>query len=123
MQQRLPGGYVVGEAGDGLELGGFEGSTGNLRLGGELGGVEKAAEGDGDLFGKQEAQFSGEGMLLADPLLVSGGSQSEDSFTADRGRGKAGDEGEQRLPLEGGEVGVFDGRRNGIEERHLQALS
>ena len=53
LEQRLPGGYVVGQAGDGLEFVGFKGCAGDLRLGGELRGVEEAAEGDGDLLGEK----------------------------------------------------------------------
>ena len=53
MQQRLPGGDVVGQAGYGLELAGFEGRTWNFRFVGKLGGVEEAAERDGNLFLKQ----------------------------------------------------------------------
>jgi hypothetical protein len=34
---------------------------------------------------------------------------------ADGRRGKTGDQGQQRLPLEGGKIGVFDRRRDGIE--------
>ena len=43
-----------------------------------------------------------------DPGLVGGGAEGEDGFAADGGCGVAGEEGEQRLPLEGGDVGVFD---------------
>ena len=59
LEQGLPGGDVVGEAGDGLELGGFKGCAGDLGFGGELGGVEEAAAGDGDLLQEDEAEFGG----------------------------------------------------------------
>ena len=114
----LPGGDVVGEAGDGLEFGGFEGGAGNLCLGGELRGIEEAAERDGDLLAEQQAKFAGELVLARDPRLVGGGAEGEDGFAADGGCGEAGQEREQRLPLEGGSVGVFDRGRDGIEQRH-----
>ena len=123
MQQRLPGGDVVGEAGDGLQLIGFKGRAGNLRLGGQLRGVKEAAEGDGDLLGQDEAEFSGELVLEGDPGFVCGGLEREDRVAADRRRGKAGDQSQQRLPLESGKVSVFDRRRDGIEQRHTQTLS
>ena len=118
----MPGGYVVGEAGDGLEFDGFEGCAGNLRFGGVLRWVEKAAEGDGDLFAEDEAEFAGEVMLTADPRFICGRSEIEDGVAPDRRRGKAGDEPKQRFPLESGIVGVFHRGRDGIEERHVQEL-
>jgi hypothetical protein len=90
----LPGGYVVGEAGDGLEFSGFEGCAGDLRFGGVLRGVEEAAERDGDLLAEDEAEFAGEVMLTADPHLIGGWTKVEDGVAADGGRGEAGDEGE-----------------------------
>ena len=39
----MPGCNIVGETGDGLEFGSFEGGAGNLCLGGELRGIEEAA--------------------------------------------------------------------------------
>jgi hypothetical protein len=71
------------EAGDGLELGGFECGSGDLRFGGELGRVEETAEGDGDLLVEQEAEFAREFMLAGDPRLVGGRAQSEDGLAAD----------------------------------------
>ena len=115
----MPRGYVVGEAGDCLEFICFKRGAGDLRFGGELGGVEEATEWDGDLLGQNEAEFSGELVLVGDPDLVSGWAKIENRVAADWGRGKAGDEGQQRLPLESGEGGVFDRRRNGIEEGHV----
>jgi hypothetical protein len=85
LEEGLPGGYVVGEAGDGLEFDGFEGCAGNLRFGGVLRGVEEAAEGDGDLLAEDKAEFSGELMLVGDPRLVGGGFEIEDGVAADRG--------------------------------------
>ena len=84
-EQRLPGGDVVGEAGDGLEFGGFKGGAGDLRLGGELRGVEEAAEGDGDLLVEKQAQFAGELMLAGDPCLVGGGAESRGWLRGRRG--------------------------------------
>ena len=122
LEERLPGGYVVGEAGDGLELGGFKGGAGDLCFGGELGWVEQAAAGDGDLLGEDEAELGGEAVLAADPGVVGGGAEVEDGVAADGRSGLAGDEGEERLPFEGGEVGVFYRVRDGVEERHVQVL-
>ena len=70
MQQRLPRGDVVGEPGDGLEFIGFEGRAGDLRFGGVLRGIKEAAEGDGDLFGQDKAEFAGELMLMRNPGFV-----------------------------------------------------
>ncbi len=87
-------------------------------------GVEEAAEGDGNLLGKQQAEFTGELVLVGDPGFVSRRLEIENCVAAHRRRGKAGDEGKQRLPLEGGKVGVFDWRRDGIEQGHgVQELS
>ncbi len=122
-EQCLPGGYVVGETGDGLEFFGFEGRLGNLRLGGELGGIEEAAERDGDLLCKQQAHFAGELMLARDPGLVGGRAQSENGCAANRRCGEASHQGEQRLPLERGEIGILHRRRDGIEQRHSHDLS
>ena len=66
----MPGGDVVGEAGDGLELCGFKGGAGNLCLGCELGGVEEAAERNGDLLAEEQAKFACELVLEGDPGLV-----------------------------------------------------
>lgn len=114
----MPRGDVVGKARDGLQFGGFESGVGDAGLGGELRGIEEAAKRDGNLLLKHEADFAVEGMLGADPLFIGGRTNGEEGIAADGGGGEGGDEGEQRLPLEGGEVGVFDRRRNGIEERH-----
>ncbi len=122
-QQRLPGGDVVGEAGDGLQFGSFESDFGDARLVGELGGIEEAAERDGDLLLDQKADFAGELMLVRDPCLVSGGLEGENGRAADRRSGETGHQRQQRLPLESGEVGVRDGRRDGIEQRHGQIPS
>ena len=121
-EERLPGGDIVGEAGDGLEFGGFECGFGNLGFGGELGGVEKAAEGDGDLLFEQKANFAGELVLAGDPGLVGRGLEGEDGGAADGARGESGNEGQERFPLECGAVGVGDGRRDGVEERHRCSL-
>ena len=51
------------------------------------------------------------------------GLQIENRVAANGRGGKAGNQSQQRLPLEGGKVGVFDRRRNGIEQRHVQELS
>jgi hypothetical protein len=93
LEQRLPGGYVVGEASYGLEFGGFKGRAGDLRFGGVLCGVEEAAEGDGDLLDEDEAEFGGELMLVGDPGLVGGGAEIEYGLAANRGCGEIGDEG------------------------------
>ena len=119
MQQRLPGGDVIGEAGDGLEFYGFKGCAGYLCLGGVLRGIEEAAEWDGDLLAEDEAELAGEVVLTADPGFVRGWTKVENRVAADGGRGEAGDERQQRLPLEGGVVGMFNRGRDGIEERHL----
>jgi hypothetical protein len=55
-------------------------------------------------------------MLVSDPGVIGG--WVEDGVAA-HGRGsEAGDKCEERLPLEGGEVGVFYRGRDGVEERH-----
>jgi len=117
--ERLPGGYVVGEAGDGLQFGGFKGCAGYLGFGGVLRGVKESAERDGDLLAEGEADFAGQLVLEGDPGLVGARLEVEDGGATDGGCGETGDEGEERVPLEGGEVGVFDGRRDGIEEGHV----
>jgi len=89
LKQRLPGGDIVGETGHGLELGGFEGRAGNLRFCGELRGIEEAADGDGELFFKQQAQLGREPGLAADPLLVGGGLERKDGGSANRRGGKS----------------------------------
>ena len=50
-------------------------------------------------------------------LFVGGRAQIENRVAADGRGGKTGHERQQRLPLESGEVGVHDRRRNGIEQR------
>ena len=101
-----------------MELGGFECGAGYLCLGGELGGIEEAAEGNGNLFAEEKAQFAGELVLARDPRLVGGGTEGEDGFAADGGCGVCAEESEKGLPLEGGCVGVFYRGRDGIEQRH-----
>jgi hypothetical protein len=66
----LPGGYVVGEAGDGLELGGFEGSAWDAGFVGDLSGVKEAAEGDGYLFAEKQAELGNELVLVGYPGFV-----------------------------------------------------
>ena len=106
LQQRLPRGDVVGQPRDGLQFGGFQRRAGNLRLGRELRGIEEAAQRNGDLLVEQQADFAGELMLARDPVLVGRRLKREDRLAADGRSGKSGNEREQRLPLEGGEVGV-----------------
>ena len=60
LQQRLPGGDIVGQAGDGLQLAGLKSCAGNLRLCGKLRGVEQAAEGDRYLLGEEQAHLGGQ---------------------------------------------------------------
>ena len=122
LEQGLPGGDVVGEAGDGLELGGFEGCAGDAGFVGYLGRVEEAAERDGDLFAEQEAEFGDELVLGGDPGLVRGGPEGEDGLAADRRARKASNQSKEKIPLEGGGVGVLNGRRDGIEEGHGATL-
>lgn len=119
LEERLPGGDVISEAGDGLELGGFEGCAAYLGFGREGCGVEEAAEGDGDLLGEEEDELGGKAMLAGDPVGVGGGEEGEDGFAADGGGGVAGDVREKLAPLESFEVSVSDGRRDGGDERHL----
>jgi hypothetical protein len=119
LQQRLPGGHVVGQAGDGLQFVGFERRAGNLRLGGVLRGIEEAADGNGNLLFEQQAKLAGELVLAGDPGFVGRGLEVENRVAADGRGGKAGDQSQQRLPLESGKVGVFNRRRNGIEQRHF----
>jgi hypothetical protein len=88
----LPGGNVVGQPGNGLEFIGLKRSAGNLRLGGQLRGIEKATQGNRNLLAKKEAKFFGQLMLAADPGFVGGGLQIEDGVPADRGRRKSRDE-------------------------------
>ena len=120
LEQGLPGGDVVGEAGDGLELGGFEGCAGDLRFGGELGGIEEAAEGDGDLFGEKEAEFGGELMLASDPVLVGGGAEVEDGWRPTGEAAKPATRASSGSHSRAARVGVFDGGRDGIEQGHGQ---
>ena len=122
LQQGLPGGDVVGQSRDGLQFVGFQRRAGNLRLGGVLRGVEESADGDGGLLFQQQAQLAGELMLAGDPLFVGGGLEVENRLPANRRGGKAGDQRQQRLPLEGGKVGVLDRRRDGIEQGHGSIL-
>jgi hypothetical protein len=61
-------------------------------------------------------------MLMGDPGFVGGGSEIENCVAANGGRGETGDEGEERLPLDGDKVGMFNGRRDGIEQGHGQPL-
>ncbi len=100
-QQCLPGSDVVGEAGDGLEFGGFEGCAGDLRLGGELRGVEQAAERDGYLLGEEQADLAGELMLAGDPWLVGRGPEREDGLAADGRGGIAGRGRRAAAPIRG----------------------
>ena len=123
LQQRLPGGDVVGQAGDGLQLAGFERRAGNLRLGGVLGGIEEAADGDGGLLLKKQAQLFGELVLAGDPGFVGGGLEVENRLTTDRRGGKTGDQRQKRLPFESGKVGELHRRRNGIEQGHGTILA
>jgi len=101
-----------------LELCGFEGGAGDLGFGGELGGIEEAAERDGDLLVKEQAKFAGELVLAGDPGLVCGGPEREDCFAANGGCGIAGEEYKQGFPFEGCGVGVFYRSRDGIEQGH-----
>ena len=118
LQQRLPRGHVVGQPRHGLQFGGFERRAGNLRLGGQLRGIEQAAEGDGNLLFQQQAHLAGELMLARDPRFIGRGPRGENRLAAHGRGGKAGHERQQRLPLESGQIGVLDRRRNGIEQRH-----
>ncbi len=61
------------------------------------------------LLFEEQAQFAGELMLEGDPGFVGGGFEIENRLTANRGRGKARDESQQRLPFESGKVGVKTG--------------
>ncbi len=106
-KQRLPGGDVVRQAGNGLQFGGFKGGAGDLRLCGELRGVEEAAKWDGNLLAQQEAHLAGELVLTGDPRFVGGRMQREDRSSAYRRCGKTRDKGKQRLPLESGGVSVL----------------
>jgi len=98
-----------------LQLIGFQGGAGNLSFGGQLRRVEETADGDGSLLGKQQPEFAGELMLAGDPGFVGGGLQVQDCLAADRRGGKASHQGQQRLPLKSGKIGVFHGRRDGIK--------
>ena len=99
-----------------MQLACFEGRAGNLRFGGVLRGVEEAADGDGDLLFKQQAKLAGELVLAGDPFFVGGGLEIENRVAADGRSGKAGDESQQRLPLESGKVGVRTGDGMGSRE-------
>jgi hypothetical protein len=116
----LPGGDVVGQAGYGLELIGFESCAGDLGFCRELRGIEEAAEWDRDSSAEQGAEFGDELVLMFDPYLIGGGMKSKQAFAADAGDGVAGDEGEKRVPLQGRCVEVLDGRGNGVEKSFLQ---
>ena len=72
---------------------------------------------------KHQPEFAGELMLAGDPGFIGGGFEIEDRVAAHGRGGKTGDEGQQRLPLQGGKVGVFHRRRNGIEQGHTQRPS
>jgi hypothetical protein len=103
--QRLPGGDVVGEAGDGLQLFGFEGGVGDLDLAASWVGSKRPPRG-WRLRIEEEAEFGDELVLVVDPGLVGGGDEGLDPFAAGFGDGVAGEEGEERLPLEGTGVEV-----------------
>ena len=85
-------------------------------------GIEETAERNGDLFCKDQPYFGGQLVLAPDPLFIARRMQREDRFAADRGRGEARHEREERLPFKRDQIGVLDHGRNGIEERHLQQL-
>jgi hypothetical protein len=57
-------------------------------------------------------------VLARDPRLVGGGTEGEQRFAADGGHSVSAEKSEERLPLEGSGVGVFDRGRNGVEQRH-----
>ncbi len=118
LQKRLPGGDVVGDAGDGLQFIGLKGGAGDMGLGGKLGGIEESAEGDGNLFAEEETEFAGELVLAGDPRFIGGGLKVKDGGAAHGRGGKTGHQSQKRLPLKCGKVGVGNGRRNGIEEGH-----
>ena len=62
-------------------------------------------------------------MLEGDPGFIGRGLEIEDGLSAYGRGGKSGYQRQQRLPLEGGKVGVLYRRRNWIEQGHLQKLS
>ena len=80
-------------------------------------GIEEATEGDGYAGVHQRAKFRDELVLLFDPRLFGGRRQSEEPFAAYTGDGVAGDEGEERLPLQGSSVEMPDRGGDGIENR------
>ena len=118
MQQRLPGGHVVGQAGDGLQLIGFQGRAVNLRLGRLLRGIEETADGDGSLFFEQQAKLAGKLMLACNPFFIGGGLEVKNSLPSHRRGSKRRTKREKCLPLESGKVGVQHRRRNGIKQGH-----
>jgi hypothetical protein len=110
----------VGQAGNGLELIGFKSSAGDMGLSGQLRGIEKAPERNKNLLAEEKANFFGQLMLAVDPGPVGGGLQIENCVSADRRRRKSRNEREQRFPLQSGIIGVFNWRRDGIEQGHVQ---
>ncbi len=123
LQQRLPGGHVVGQPRHGLQFVRLQRCAGNLRLGGVLRGVEESAYRNGSLLSQQQTQLFGELMLASNPDFVGRGLQVENRLPAHRRSGKAGHQRQQRLPLQSGKVGVQHRRRNGIKKGHCQKLS
>ena len=85
-------------------------------------GSKRPPNGNGDLLLEEKTKLGGEAVLGGDPGFVGGGSEGENGVAADRRRGKAGDEGQKRLPFEGDEVGGFDRRRDGIEKWHAGTM-
>ncbi len=123
LQQRLPRSDIVREPGDCLQFLGFQSRIGNPRFGREFRGIEEPAQRNGHLLGKHQADFARQPMLPRDPVFVDGRAHGENRGPTDGRCGKTGDKGEQRLPLESGEVGILNRGRNGIEQRHAQQLS
>ena len=83
LQEGLPRGDVVGEARDGLQFGSFKGGVWDAGFGGELCGIEEAAERDGNLLLQHKADFTVEGMLGANPLFIGRGMNGEEGVAAD----------------------------------------
>ena len=90
LQQRLPRRHVISQSGDSLQLVGFERRAGNLGFRSQLGGIEEAAEGDGNLFAQRQADLACELMLASDPGFVCRGFEIEDRVPAHGRGGKAG---------------------------------
>jgi hypothetical protein len=116
----LPGGYVVGQTGYGLQFGGFKGCARNLSFGGVLRRVKEPAEWNRDLLGEHQAEFARELMLVRDPNLVGRWAQIQDGVASHGRSGETRHQRQQRFPLKGAVVGVFNRGRDGIEERHAQ---